>query len=82
MPWLDLIKKNESQNLEYAELKLQCYLYNKNISVSQEHTFIKFHTRMANYANNKGGTNSDLFKLCENHLDKQEEISICDFNKK
>ena len=38
---------------------------------------------MANYANNYRGTNPDLpCKLCSNHQDKQEEIYICDYNKK
>ena len=77
-------KKSHSklENIEYNELKLQCYLKNKNISVSQAHTLLKFRTRMANYSNNYGGANSDVCKLCENHSDNQEEITICDFNEK
>ena len=63
-------------------MKLQSYLRNKSISVTQAHILAKFRTRMANYANNYGGTNQDLpCRLCSNHSDKQEEIYTCEFNK-
>ena len=69
--------------LEYDELKIQGYLRNKNISVTQAQILAKFRTRMANYANNYGGTNQDLpCRLCSKHLDNQDEIYNCDFNKK
>ena len=74
-------KHSKLQLLEYDQLKIQGYLKNKDISVTQAQTLIKFRTRMANYENNyKGTSTNQRCKLCQNHDDNQEEIYICDFN--
>ena len=74
-------KHSKLQLLEYDELKIQGYLKNKDISVTQAQILIKFRTRMADYENNyKGTSTNQRCKLCQNHSDNQEEIYICDFN--
>ena len=76
-------KHTKLENLEYAELKVQGYLHNQNISVTQAKILLKFRTRMANYSNNyKGSNSSQKCKLCQNHEDNQQDIYICDFNQK
>ena len=71
-------------NLYYRELSLQSYLRCQNITVTQAKILLKFRTRMARYGNNYRGTSSDtdLCELCQTHRDAQDEIYICEFNKK
>ena len=74
-------KHSKLQLLEYDELKIQGYLKNKDISVTQAQILLKFRTRMAKYENNyKGTTTNQKCKLCQNHSDNQEEIYVCDYN--
>ena len=76
-------KHSKLEHLEYDELKVQGYLKNQDVSVTQAQILLKFRTRMANYSNNYKGSNSDQkCTLCQNHGDNQHDIYICDFNQK
>ena len=71
-------------NLYYHELKIQSYLRCQDITVTRAKILLKFRTRMARYGTNFRGTSNeaDLCELCQTHRDAQEEIYICEFNKK
>ena len=71
-------------NLYYHELNIQSYLRCQDITVTQAKILLKFRTRMARYGTNFRGTSNeaDLCELCQTHRDAQEEIYICEFNKK
>ena len=66
-------------NIEYTELKMQKYLSSGLVSASQGKILLKFRSRMANYDNNFGSSESAC-KLCQNHPDSQEYIYKCEFN--
>ena len=66
-------------NIEYTELKMQKYLSSGLVSASQGKILLKFRSRMANYDNNFGSSESSC-KLCQNHPDSQEYIYKCEFN--
>ena len=68
------------KNINYDELSLQKYLKRQDITVNQAKVFLKYRTRMANYASNYGEKDVKC-KLCRNHQDSQEEIYICEYNK-
>ena len=63
------------RNISYDELSLQKYLKRQDITVNQAKA------KVANYASNYGNKDEKC-KLCNNHLDAQEEIYICDYNKR
>ena len=77
------ISHTKLDNLCYPELKLQSYLERQDITVKQAKILLKFRTRMAKYSNNYGCTNdAKQCELCQTHSDRQEEIYMCEFNKK
>ena len=66
-------------NIEYTELKTQKYLSSGLVSANQGEILLKFRSRIANYINNFGSSESAC-KLCQNHPDSQEYIYTCEFN--
>ena len=68
-------KRSKIKNINYAELKTQSYLNNKDISLKRKQLIFKMRTRMIETSENIG--KQIPCKLCDIDLDDQTHIIQC-----
>ena len=81
LDYLLKLKEGHSKmsNLNYTDLKMQSYLRNSNINVSEAQNVFRFRTRSAYFkANYKSKYSDQSCPLCQLHLDTQELSFKCE----
>ena len=72
-------KHSKMENLVYTNLEVQNYLISEELTLSQKRNIFLFRTRMADYADNYGGSSSQVIpcKVCSMHSDCQAHSMTC-----